>query len=213
MGKILPEDIGGPENVGKPKAIGSDGGMKSPTRSFDTYMQEGTGQTASKSGGVSPMDLPAGSTMQPGTVNMESIGSQMNATSGVLGDIQQQLNTKNLKLKQSQKYLLRNKLTEANTQLRSAAAKTGIDVGEPPSMMTRQSPLGKFLALVNDGQNQMNGAVAQLKAIKADGKSINPGDMMLIQVKLAKAQQELEYTSVLLSKAVDDIKTLFQVQI
>jgi hypothetical protein len=37
--------------------------------------------------------------------------------------------------------------------------------------------------------------------------------MLLIQVKMNKAQQALEYSSVLLGKAVEDIKTLFNVQI
>jgi len=42
---------------------------------------------------------------------------------------------------------------------------------------------------------------------------MNPGDILLIQVKLAKAKQELEYSSVLLSTAVRDIKTLFNIQL
>ncbi len=48
----------------------------------------------------------------------------------------------------------------------------------------------------------MQSAQQQLQNLKDKGKSINPGDFLLVQVKMNKAQQEIEFTSVLLSNAV-----------
>jgi hypothetical protein len=42
---------------------------------------------------------------------------------------------------------------------------------------------------------------------------MSPGDFLLVQLKLNKAQQLLEFSSVLLSNAVSDIKQFMQIQI
>ncbi len=196
------------------KPIQGDDPGKTPDRTFESYMNEPAKESAPTEGkGVSPFELAAQKPTQTQAPTMESIHGQMNATSGVLGDIQNQLSTKNLKLKQSQKYLLRNKLSEANAHIRTAAAKAGVDVGAPPSMTARQNPIKKYLAYISDGQKQLVGAQNKLKELSASGHQLKPGQMLLIQVKMNKAQQSLEYSSILLSKAVDDIKMLFNIQI
>ena len=64
-----------------------------------------------------------------------------------------------------------------------------------------------------DGQQQLVSAQRQLQSLKAKGDSLAPADFLLIQVKLNKAQQELDFTSVLLSNAVSGFKTLMNVQL
>jgi hypothetical protein len=123
------------------------------------------------------------------------------------------LNTPNLKLKASTKYVVKNKLTDANMTMRSANQKLGADIPDEPDTAKFQGPLGRFFAYLSDGQAQMESAKQQLQNLKAKGDSISPGDFLLIQVKLNKAQQELEFTSVLLSNAVSDLKMLMQVQL
>ena len=192
--------------------------QQEPSRSFKSVMNEQTSQNesqiqGSKTNQPSPFDLPQEGKFQLPAPTQDSVLAQMNATSSVLGDIQNQLNTKNLQLKPSQKYLLRNKLTESNALIRSAATKVGVDVGPAPQGLSQQSPIAKFLSLVTDGQNQLHEATASIKNLQGKNGQINSGELLLVQVKLAKAQQELEYSSVLLSKAVDDLKTLFNIQI
>ncbi len=213
MAKELPDDISRPSEVQPTKPIsGDEGPQKSPEKPFESYMQEGADGKAQESGKVSPFDL-AKEGVAAKTASLESVQGQMKAASGALGDIQNKLNTKNLKLKQSQKYLLRNKLTEANSQIRSAAEKAGVDASTPPPTMNRQNPIARFLALVTDGQNQLNEAQQNLQNLSKDGKSLDTGRLLLIQTKLAKAQREIEYSAVLLGKAMSDIQTLFNVQI
>lgn len=188
-----------------------------PGESFKSFMEEGQqpGQATGKpSQGITPFDLAGQGTM--GTTSgpsMDTLIGQMNSTSSVLGDVQNQLHTKNLNLKQSQKYLLRNKLTSANQNIRSAADKSGVEVGDPPPTSARQSPVTKFLGLITDGQDQLNKTQEMIQNMKTEGGSLSPAQLLTVQVKLAKAQQELEYSSILLSKAVDDIKTMFNIQL
>ena len=208
-----------PDDVSKIDALPPVGdeaqSQKEPSRSFKSVMndQEGQEVQGSKTNQPSPFDLPQDGKFQLPAPTQESVLAQMNSTSSVLGDIQNQLNTKNLQLKPSQKYLLRNKITESNALIRSAVTKVGVDPGPMPQGLSQQSPIAKFLALVTDGQNQLHQATASIKNLQGKNGQINSGELLMVQVKLAKAQQELEYSSVLLSKAVDDLKTLFNIQI
>jgi hypothetical protein len=211
-----PDEISNISNIDPTKSIqpGGDQGAK-PSQSFESFMKEGQGaQGGNKTTGPSPFDLAAqGKAAITTGPSHESVLGQMNSTSSVLGDLQTQMNNKNLNLRQSQKYLLRNKLTSANQNIRTAAQKTGVDTGELPSEFNRKNPVTKFLGLISDSQNQLQGAQEKIKSMNINGQSMNPGDLLLVQVKLAKAQQELEYSSVLLSTAVSDIKTLFNIQL
>jgi hypothetical protein len=211
--------VQGPEDINKidpTRPISEDEQpQQQPTRSFKSVMNEQNEQQVqgSQSHQPSPFDLPQGGKAQLPAPTEASVVAQMNSTSSTLADIQNQLNTKNLQLKPSQKYLLRNKLTESNSLIRSAATKVGVDPGPLPQGASQQSPIAKFLSLVTDGQNQLQSATNSIKSLQAKGGQINSGELLMVQVKLAKAQQELEYTSTLLSKAVDDLKTLFNIQI
>jgi len=215
MEKKLPEGVGGSDAIKPSKPV--PGGQEQPSsdKAFQSYME--TGQAPQKAPGEpgstspSPLDL-ANTQKNLSTPTQETVLGQMNSTSGVLGDIQKQLQTKNLKLKPSQKYLLRNKLNESNTLIRSAAAKVGVKVGPMPAANSRQNPIARFLNMVNDSQTQLVAAQEQLQHVNKEGH-VNPGQLLLVQIKLSKAQQELEYSSVLLSKAVEDVKTLFNIQI
>ena len=179
---------------------------------FSNYMQPETTTAQPTGSSVSPMELSKQSISPSSPPTLESITSQMQTSSSSLGDLQNKLNTPNLKLKPSQKYLLRNKLQEANSQIRTVAEKTGVEVGDPVNTLSTNNPVGKFLALITDGQTQLESAQTMLQQ-RAKQAPMNPAELLMMQFKLSKAQQEIEYSSVLLSKAVDDIKVIFNIQI
>jgi len=183
---------------------------------FASYMKESAETTTQPTtqNQISPMELSEQGKINAGKPpTAESIQNQMNTVAGSLGDIKNHLHTKGLKLKQSQKYLLRNKLSSANEHIRQAAKKVGVETGPPPDLSGKKSPIAKFLTLVADGQHQLNSAASQIKNLDTSGKKLNAGELLLVQVKLQKAQQELDYSSVLLGKAVDVVKQLFNIQI
>ncbi len=179
---------------------------------FSNYMQPESTTPQPQGSSLSPMELSKQSLSPAAPPTLESISAQMQTSSSSLGDLQNKLNTPNLKLKPSQKYLLRNKLQEANSQIRTVAEKSGVEVGDPVNTLSRNNPIGKFLALITDGQTQLESAQTMLKQRAKQGP-MNPADLLMMQFKLSKAQQEIEYSSVLLSKAVDDIKVIFNIQI
>lgn len=181
---------------------------------FESHMRGTAPPTPSGTApaGPTPMEAARPPGVQPGAPSMETILTQAKTAHDSLGTVGQQLNTPNLKFKRSQSRLLRNKLHDANDHLRSAGEKLGI---QTPPMKTpaHASPLDRFLAYVNDGQEQMLAVQQKLKDISAQGQQINPADMLFAQVKLNRAQQEIEYSSVLLSKVIDSLKTIMNIQL
>lgn len=180
---------------------------------FQNYMQPT--QTPSPTQGVpSPFDLSqAGGHPITGKPSMDSLLTQINQTEKTMGDVNRFLNTPNLKLNHAQKYLIGNKLADSKAYINSATSKVGVEPAPPKDLTPGSTPLMKFVALISDGMSQMHAAKTQLEQMKMDGKSLNPGELLLMQVKLGKAQTEIEYASILLSKAVEIPNKFFQIQI
>jgi len=186
-----------------------------PSQSFESYMEKAASQPGGpgKSTGVSPFELAKGNQPLAAGPTFDNLLTQVKSAQTMLGDINNQLQTPNLKLKQSQRYLLRNKLTSANSYLNAANTKMGVEAPTDSGESKRTGIVGKFLDYVDEGQNNLMTAQKQLMDLKSKGESLNPGDFLSIQVKLAHAQQEIEYASIMLSKAVEDMKTLFNIQL
>lgn len=203
-----------PDRITPAKATEPPGSTPSkPAGDFDSYMQSGTGKTAASTPtGPTPMDIETGASLQTGAPTHATILAQSKTTQDALGDVKNKLNTPNLKFKRSQSHLLKNKLQDAHTHMRAASNKLGL---EPPplQMPTNPTPLDRFLAYVNDGQDQMVAVQEKLKEISNSGKPMNPSDLLLVQVKMNQAQQEIEYSSTLLSKVIDSIKTIINIQL
>ncbi len=216
--KNFPSDIAAAQQIFATTPVGAEAGEGGavPTQSFASFMKGGGAtpmEASGKTAMISPFDMMHGQPPLAQAPTLDTLMAQVNSAQSTMGDISSQLNTPNLKLKPSQKYLVKNKLSDAAAHLRSANAKMGADLPEEPKTSKFSGPLGKFFAYLSDGQNQLESAKNQLQSLKDKGDQITPGDFLLVQVKLNKASQELEYTSVLLSNAVSDLKMMMQVQL
>jgi hypothetical protein len=211
----FPEDITSPDRIDVTKRIGEDRRLEQqPGNQFQTLMNQPTGVTeGEKAHLVSPFELAGQQSVLAKGPSYDTLLAQAATTEGTLADLQNQLNTPNLKLKQSHKYLLNNKLADADAHLRAASEKMGAPVLEPTKLSPGMGPINKFLNFIADGVSQVHSAKAHLQALKDKGTAVNPADFLLIQMKMNKAQQELEYSSVVLSKAVEGLKTIMQIQI
>jgi hypothetical protein len=186
-----------------------------PTQPFQSFMQQPSGAlTPRVTSAPSPFELSQGQqSFLPGKPTFDTLLSQVNSAQQSMGDLSNQLNTPNLRLNRAQRYLLGNKLSDAKAHIRSAATKFGVEESPEESGGAIATPLGKFLAMLTDGQYQLQAAKEQLQKMQSSGKQLHPADFLLIQVKLNKAQVEIEYSSVLLSKAIDAMKQLFNIQL
>jgi hypothetical protein len=188
---------------------------QAPATPFQPYMQEAT-QTPGGKGfapaqgtaplqGVQPFAPP-----QTAGPSLDTLIAQVGTSQDSLVNVREQLNTKNLALKRSQQHLVRNKLTDASTYLRAANNKLGVETPPMPSQSGAR-PIERFLNYVTDGENQLAAAQEKIMSMKDSGEQLRPGDLLLVQIKMSQAQQEIEYSSVLLSKVIDAIKATLNI--
>ncbi len=211
----LPKDIVKPERIEGMMPVGGSDQPREASTPFKSLMKGG--EAAKPGTNVnSPFDLArAGAQPLAAGPTLATIQTQVVHAQSTLGDLSNMLSTQNLKLKPSTKYLLGSKLSDASQQLRTVNAKVGGDPveAEDPEQKSGLGPVQKFLAYVDAGQASLAAAKQKIQDLSAQGDSMNPAELLLVQVKLNHAQQLLDYTSVLLSKAIDDIKMLFNVQL
>ncbi len=178
----------------------------------------GSMETPSKPGGMTPQTVqgpPGPASVAPNASappSLASIQASARAMQDNLGTVAQQLKTKNLKLRRSQSHLLKNKLTEAQSYIRQAASKVGVE-SPPLNIPSGTSPVGRFLAYINDGQNQLIEVQQKLKEMSSKGQQLNAAEMLTVTVKMNLAQQEIEYSATLLSKVIESMKQLMNIQL
>lgn len=179
--------------------------------SFGNYMKEEGLEGQQNANAVSQASLPSPQ-MEASLPTLNSLHSQMGTTSVGLGNLFQQLSNPNLKLRADQMRNLSKNIEGLHENIQSAAAQLGVPKGNP-STLSEENPFVRFLSLVAEGQSQLQGATQAIQHLSEGGKTLNPAQFLLVQVKLNRAQQQIEFSSVLLSKAVDAMKNLFSVQI
>jgi hypothetical protein len=184
------------------------GQLPSPDEeAFKSYMEKPTQDT----GKTSPMAIEHPSPFQVGNPTYDSVKGQVHDTKNILTDMQQKMQTPGLVFKRSEQSLLNTKLSETNNYIRASAKKLGY---EPPPLEipAKAPPIAKFISYITDGQNQLVEVQNQLSTLSVRGE-LKPEQLLLIQVKLSQAQQELEYSSVLLAKTIDFLKQTMNIQI
>jgi hypothetical protein len=197
-------------SVGKPVVPGQ------TPEGFESYMQ-GSGKSAppppgAGTSGPTPLDLARGPAISSAGVSFDSIIAQATNAQDSLGTVSKQLQDKNLTLKRSQSHLIRQKLGDANSHIRAAGSKLGLDLPES-EMPPGTSGITRFLAMVNDGQDQLVQVQEHLAQMAKNKQQLTPGEMLSVQVKMGLAQQEIEYTSTLLSKVIQSITQIINTQL
>lgn len=191
--------------------------QKQPDRTqFQAYMQEGA-TVPQKAGqappGVSPMEVAGQAAMQTAGPNVNTLLAQVNSAQGTINDMQAKLNQNpDLKMKRQHQYLMQNKLQDANGHMQAANNRMGAPMQTPQQLAADAGPIEKFLAYLTDGQNQMNAANKRLQEIGKSNQQLNPAELLVLQVQLGQAQQELDYASTLLSKVIDVFKQMLNIQ-
>jgi hypothetical protein len=199
FGRIEPEKRIEPEITSKPD-----------TKTFESLMEEKPPPTQAE--GPSPMQL-SQAQMSGLTPTFDSLIGQVSSSQTQLNSMRDKLNTPNLTLKNSHQKLLDSKLSEANNHLQRAAQYMGAEEIPESKIAEDATPIAKFLGYLTDGQNRLELTKQKLQGLSASGTTLQPGEMMLIQINLAQAQQEIEFSSVLLSKVTDALKQILTIQL
>lgn len=122
------------------------------------------------------------------------------------------LETPELDIKSSVQTLLRTKLNHIDDSLKVALDKTGSDYAKPEKSDGMSKPIDRFLGLLTHSQNQLETLASDVKAMAVENE-MSPASMLLIQIKVAKVQQEIELFTSMLNKALESTKTIMNVQV
>ncbi len=189
----------GPKPVQGPQGLGPD------EKEFQSLMQEKT------TGEISPLQVSNKKTAAEAP-SMEGLLKQLENADGMLKKFNNILQFPQLKLKESHKRLLNTKLKNAMADIDGAAKASKTKILEKTDTSNMQ-PVAKFISFVGDGHSQLSEARNNLSEMVKKKKQITPANMLLMQVKIAQAQQEIEFSSILLSKVVEGIRQTLNIQI
>lgn len=209
---IQPPDSS-PERVIPTKAPESDRPQQGSN--FQSFMEPSGTSAASPSAttqNVTPMSL-AQKPLAMGPPTFQTLMTQAKTAQDSLGTVEKQLGTKNLKFTRSQAHLVRNKLGDANTHLQAAGDKLGANMPQERAPTAGITTIGRFLSYIGDGQDKLTAIQGKLQELAASPNQLTAGQMLLVQVKMSQAQQEVEYSSMLVSKVVESLKTLLNISL
>ena len=177
--------------------------------------KEGAPPTA-ESGQPSPMTLNA--EMQANPFSPQAISSQViQQQAAAISDQFDKSRTllqdpalvqNNNLIKASTTDLLSQHLSRVNDNLTSLSTKLGEPLSNtytPPGSGTQA--VAHFLDYLTGGQQDLVNLTQGLQ-----NKKLSPADLLTVQVKMSGVQQQMEFFSVLLGKAVDNIKTIMNIQ-
>ncbi len=163
----------------------------------------------------SPMQVgtPAGG-FEPGNVNVQAVQQQLQTVQGQVGTSIIQLQDPTLQqgggLKPSTVNLLTQHLSNVSDNLSSVMTKLGMPPpAQPPVPTSNASAVSGFLDYLTGSQQQISDLSTQLTS---KGGKLAPADLLAVQLKMSGVQQQMEFFSVLLGKAVDNIKTVMNIQ-
>lgn len=202
-----PPEFGGTEPTKGP------GGLPSPSPSreeFESYMEK-TEAPEVKETGISPMELQAKRTeIEP---TPENLLAQVDDTKNKITEAKTQLQTPNLQLKNSHQRLIDNKLSQSLVHIDKASDHLGANKAPSKEIAENMGPVAKFLTYLGNGQDQLVEAKKKLEDIQATKEGMTPTQMLLVQVNLSQAQQQIGFASVLLSKVADALKQAINIQL
>jgi hypothetical protein len=120
----------------------------------------------------------------------------------------------NIKLSPAYEVPLSEKLVHIDSSLKSALGIAGVEVKGAPAPTGSAHPLEKFLNYLTHGDKQLSSLVSEIQIMSGpEAKSMTPGKLLAVQVKLSFVQQELEFFTNVLNKALESTKTIMNVQV
>lgn len=156
----------------------------------------------------------------PGMASTDALVAQTKAISGRIEEVKQAFDSPDVQkrggsLSPELQTQLRDKLSHIDDSLRVALSKAGVEhsmVGSEPEI-ARSNPIKHFINLLTDGQGALDRLGGELASMAANNKEISPASMLAIQVKVGQVQQQIELFTSLLSKGLESIKTIMNVQV
>lgn len=128
--------------------------------------------------------------------------------------VKKKLSAPNLEIKPATQTLLQNKLAHIDENLRVALSKAGVEYTPAAQADSKLvNPIDRFLGFLTHGQEQLKTLSREVEIMHLNNKEITPANMLRIQMKVGYVQQEIEFFTAVLNKALESTKTIMNVQV
>ncbi|MCB1113060.1 MAG: hypothetical protein H7A37_01750 [Chlamydiales bacterium] len=146
--------------------------------------------------------------------NPEELKIKVDDLIAKMEEAKNKLKTPGLELKSSVRQVLSNKLSHMDESLRITLDKAGLEYKPPEALLgPNNSPIERFLGYLTHGQETLGTLGDEVRAWGANEGSMNPAMMLAVQIKVGYMQQEIEFFTSLLNKALESTKTIMNVQV
>jgi len=130
-----------------------------------------------------------------------------------MDELKNKLSTPNLEIKGSVQNLLQSKLTHIDESLKIALNKAGVEYVAPVAQKNLSTPIERFLGFLTSAQAGLEGLGNDVERMSLVKGQISPADMLAVQVKVGYIQNEIEFFTALLNKALESTKTIMNIQV
>lgn len=130
-----------------------------------------------------------------------------------MDELKNKLSTPNLEIKSSVQNLLQSKLTHIDESLKIALNKAGVEYVAPVAQKNLSTPIERFLGFLTNAQAGLEGLGNDVERMSLVKGQISPADMLAVQVKVGYIQNEIEFFTALLNKALESTKTIMNIQV
>jgi hypothetical protein len=148
-------------------------------------------------------------------VDPTQLVAQADELFGQIENAKRKLATPSLEIKPATQTLLQNKLSHVSDHLQAALSKAGVEYTPAADHLDNKlvNPIDRFLGFLTHGQEQLKSLSHEVETMHLNNKEISPANMLRIQMKVGYAQQEIEFFTAVLNKALESTKTIFNVQV
>jgi hypothetical protein len=145
-------------------------------------------------------------------VTPKDVIEQAHKTIETIDSLKQNLQRPDLQIKSSTESLLNNKLIHIDENLQIALSKVGSEI-RPQEPVGMSQPIERFLGFLSHSQHQLDTLAMDVQRLQEHGSTFSPAMMLAVQTKVGYVQQELEFFTSLLNKALESTKTIMNVQV
>lgn len=150
-------------------------------------------------------------------VTVDQIVEQSDDTRGKLSSAiskveETQKTTPDLRLTPAHDAILTDKLIHIDSSLKTSLAKVGVEV-KATEIAPTTNPLVKYLNYLTNSDKQMSTLVGEIQGLNATKSRLRPDQLLALQIKLNYVQQQIEFFTNVLNKAVEGTKTIMNVQV
>ncbi len=138
--------------------------------------------------------------------SLKDLVTQAENTVEQFESVKRKLATPELDLKPSVQNVIRSKLSHIDESLKIALSKVGVDYVPPEKPKGLISPVQRFLGLLTSSQGQLESLGAEAQRLQDNKDQLSASSLLAIQMKVGLIQQQLEFFSNMLNKALESTK-------